>query len=307
MSDRGGLAKRRGRGIFCSMRGLPRIALLIALAATFLPFSRAADAPAQDGRKNQQILFSEIPEHSAADAPFALTAKATSGLKVEFVLISGPAVLDGSNLRLTGSSGLVIVRAFQTGNAAFLPAKDAERAFNVQAKPSAPRFTEQPVALDASVGGAVLLTVEVSGEPAPTLQWRKNGTPIPEATGRALSIPQSGPNDAGTYDVVATNSSGTAISQRVNLGVEKRSQFISFQVPSGQLQAGQMVTLFANASSGLPVEFEVASGVAVITGSTITAQAGSVTVRATQAGNSEYEAASPVSQTLIFGPVPGHF
>jgi Immunoglobulin I-set domain len=307
MSDRGRLAKTRRHRILRTMRGLPQIALLIALAATVAPLSRAADAPAQDGRRSQQIVFGEIPEHSAADAPFAIAAKATSGLKVEFVVISGPAVLDGGNLRLTGAPGLVIVRAFQTGNAAFLPAKDAERAFNVRAKPAAPRFTEQPVALDATVGGAVLISVEVSGEPAPTLQWRKNGIPIAEATGRTLSIPQSGPNDAGSYDVVATNASGTAISQRVGLGVEKRSQFISFQAPSGQLQAGQMVTLFANASSGLPVQFEVASGIAVITGSTITAQAGSVTVRVTQAGNSEYEAASPVSQTLIFGSVPGHF
>jgi large repetitive protein len=307
MSDGGGLAKPRRRPMFWSMRGSPQIALLIALAAALAPLSRAADTPAQDGRRGQQIIFAEIPEHSAADAPFSISAKATSGLRVEFVLISGPAVLDGGNLRLTGSPGLVVVRAFQAGNAVFLPAKDAERAFNVRAKPAAPRFTEQPVAMDATVGGMVLISVEVSGEPAPTLQWRKNGTPIAEATDRTLSIPRSVANDAGTYDVVATNPLGTAISQRVGLGVEKHTQFISFQVPSSQLQAGQMVTLFANASSGLPVQFEVASGIAVITGSTITAQAGSVTVRATQTGNSEYEAASPVSQTLIFGSIPGHF
>lgn len=291
------------------MRGIypiwVRTVLLVALAVPAV--SRADDAPAQDGRRRQEIILNEIPEHLATDAPFDLPVKSTSGLAVSWTVVSGPAVLDGGKLRLTGSPGLVVVRASQAGNAVFQPAKDAERAFNVRPKAAAPQFTEQPVAQDATVGGTVLISVEVSGEPAPTLQWRKDGTSIAGATGRTLSIPQSGSNDTGSYDVVAKNAVGTATSQRVTLGVERRIQFISFQAPGGQLQAGQAVTLSASASSGLPVQFEVASGVGFVTGSTLTAQSGTVTIRATQAGNSEYQAASPVSQTLIFGSLPGHF
>jgi hypothetical protein len=280
---------------------------LLALAAMLPASARADDSSAQDGRRKQEIILGEIPEHSAADAPFNISVKSTSGLPVTFVVVSGPAVLDGGKLRLTGSPGLVIVRASQAGNAVVQPARDAERAFTVRSKPSAPEFTEQPVAQDATVGAAILISVGVSGEPAPALQWRKDGTAITGATGRTLSIPQPGPTDAGSYDVVATNASGSTTSQRVSVGVDKRTQFISFQAPGGPLQAGQPVTLSASASSGLPVQFEVASGAGVITGSTLTAQSTSVTIQAVQPGNSEYQAATPVSQTLTFGSIPGHF
>jgi hypothetical protein len=293
------------------MRGTPRnwarTALLLALAAALPSASRADDTAAQDSRRRQEIIFNEIPEHSATDAPFDVSAKSTSGLPVAWEVVSGPAVQDGVKLKLTGSPGLVIVRATQAGNALFQPAKATERAFNVRPRPSAPEFTEQPAALNATIGGAILISVEVSGEPKPSLQWRKDGNPINGATDRTLSIPQSGPADAGSYDVVARNDSGTAVSQRVGVGLEKRTQFVSFQAPGGQLQAGQSVTLNASASSGLPVQFEVASGMGFITGSTLTAQPGSVTVRASQPGNSEYEAATPVSQTLVFVPIPGRF
>jgi hypothetical protein len=156
-----------------------------------------------------------------------------------------------------------------------------------------------------SVGESVLLSVEVSGEPAPTLQWRREGAPIQGATGAALAIPRAAPSDAGLYDVVASNASGSAASQRARVEVGKRIQFISFQAPLGPLYAGQTVTLTASASSGLPVQFEVSSGSGFLTGSTLTAQSGSVVVRAVQPGDSDTRAAEPVTQTLNFGPAPG--
>ncbi|HXN36118.1 MAG TPA: immunoglobulin domain-containing protein [Opitutaceae bacterium] len=291
------------------MPGTPRtrarLALLLALAAFSAPAARASDEPAQDGRRRQDIAFAEIPAHSAADAPFAVPATATSGLPVELRIISGPAVLDQGKFRLTGEPGLVIVRASQPGNAAFQPARDAERAFTVRPRPSAPAFTSQPAAADATVGGPILMSVEVSGEPAPSLQWRKDGSPIDGATGRALEIAQAAASDAGSYDVTASNPSGTAASQRVTVMVGRRSQFVSFQAPGGPLVAGQPVTLSASASSGLPVRFEVSSGPGFLTGATLTAQAGAVVVRAVQPGDSGYDAASPVTQTLIFSPAPG--
>jgi hypothetical protein len=284
-------------------RARARLALLVALAALPAPARAADDAP-QDGRRRQEIAFAEIPSHSAADAPFAVAATATSGLPVALRVVSGPAVLDQGKLRLTGVPGLVIVRASQAGNAEFQPARDAERAFTVRPRPSAPGFTSQPDSVDATVGGPILLSVAVSGEPAPSLQWRKDGSPIEGATGRSLEISQASASDAGGYDVTATNPSGTAVSRRVTVLVGKRSQFISFQAPGGPLVAGQPVTLNASASSGLPVQFEVSSGLGFLTGATLTAQAGAVVVRAVQQGDSVYDSASPVTQTLVFGP--GH-
>jgi hypothetical protein len=294
------LRKGTASATLAVMRGLDRFTLLLALAAAAPMAARASDAPAADGRRAQQIVFAEIPEHSAADRPFIITARATSGLPVALAVISGPAVLDGKQLRLTGEPGLVIVRASQAGDPAFQPARDAERAFAVRAVPSPPRITAQPASTGARVGEPVLLSVEVSGEPAPALQWRKDGTPIQGATGAALAINRAAPSDTGLYDVVASNASGSAVSEPARVEVGKRAQLISFPAPVGPLLAGQPVMLNASSSSGLPVQLEVSSGNAYLSGSTLTAQAGMVVVRASQQGDSETQAAEPVTQTLVF-------
>jgi hypothetical protein len=287
------------------MKGPARLALLVALGA-LLQAARASEAtPTPDGRRAQQIVFAEITGHSALDKPFAVGAHATSGLPVALAVVSGPAVLDGAQLRLTGEPGLVIIRASQAGDSVFQPARDAERAFSVAAAPAPPAITAQPVGSSVMVGETVRLSVTVSGEPPPALQWRKDGTPIDRATEAILAIPQASPSDAGFYDVVASNPSGSAASQRVRVDVGKRSQYISFQAPGGPLVAGQPLTLSASASSGLPVQLEVASGTAFLTGTTLTAQAGVVVVRASQPGDSDTQAAVPVTQTLNFGLAQG--
>lgn len=63
-------------------------------------------------------------------------------------------------------------------------------------------------------------------------------------------------------------------------------------------------TLNALASSQLPVTYTVVSGLAAITGNTVTlAGAGSVTIQADQAGNAVFAAATPVQQTFtVTGP-----
>ena len=86
-----------------------RIALPLLVALALL----APDAGAQGAQRKQQILFDEIPEHAVGDQPFDIAAKATSGLPLSFVVVSGPAVLDGRKVKLTGAAGLVIIRASQ--------------------------------------------------------------------------------------------------------------------------------------------------------------------------------------------------
>jgi hypothetical protein len=283
-----------------------RCALVAAAAACAALAAPAADAPSGDGRQSQEIIFNEIPEHSAADGPFTVAARATSGLPVSLAVVSGPAVLDGRTLKLTGDPGLVIVRASQDGNDAFLPARKAERAFNVRAMPAAPVINRQPEGTDAAVGDRVVLSVAASGEPAPSYQWRRDGTAITGANERSLTIVQAQAADAGAYDVVVSNASGSVASQAARVTVGKRRQTISFQPPTGPLTAGQSVTLYATASSGLPVAFAVTSGTGYITGNTLTSgSSGAVLVQATQAGDPDFEAADPVTQTLIFASNPG--
>jgi sugar lactone lactonase YvrE len=78
------------------------------------------------------------------------------------------------------------------------------------------------------------------------------------------------------------------------------SQTITFPTIPTQTYGGPPVTLSATASSGLAVSYLVTAGPASVSGNVLTITgAGSVTVQASQAGNVEYAAATPVSQTFI--------
>lgn len=73
-------------------------------------------------------------------------------------------------------------------------------------------------------------------------------------------------------------------------------QAISFPQIADRLVSHPPFTIEATATSGLPVSFEVVSGPATIEGDlvTLTGQAGTVTIKATQPGNEQFNPAVPV-------------
>src|ERR1035437_9444560 len=75
----------------------------------------------------------------------------------------------------------------------------------------------------------------------------------------------------------------------------KENQTITFSPIPNQIQSSQ-VSLTAMASSGLPVNFTVGSGPAVITGDTLLSftGTGTVSIVASQAGDTNWNAAVPV-------------
>lgn len=81
--------------------------------------------------------------------------------------------------------------------------------------------------------------------------------------------------------------------------ISKANQTISFTQALPDVMVGDdPINLTATASSGLPVSYTV-SGPATISGNVLTITgAGTVSVTATQAGNSNYHAASPVNRTF---------
>ena len=78
----------------------------------------------------QTITFNSPGDHGLASPPFTLVANATSGLPVSFSLLSGPAILTGNSVEVTGA-GPVTIQASQPGDAFFLPAAPVTQSFNV--------------------------------------------------------------------------------------------------------------------------------------------------------------------------------
>jgi hypothetical protein len=74
----------------------------------------------------QYVMFGALSRQVFGDAPFVLSATASSGLPVSFSVLSGPAEVSGNILTLTGS-GLVVLRASQTGDATYAPAPNVDQ------------------------------------------------------------------------------------------------------------------------------------------------------------------------------------
>jgi sugar lactone lactonase YvrE len=120
---------------------------------------------------NQSIAFPTIPEHSAGDNPFTITATASSGLPVYFDVISGPAVLDtNNNLTLLGG-GTVTVAAWQPGDSSYNPAQVVQQSFSVTKVPqtitfgslSQQKVGDAPFPLTATTDSGLPVTYSASG------------------------------------------------------------------------------------------------------------------------------------------------
>lgn len=82
---------------------------------------------------NQSITFTSLPGKLVTDAPFTVSATATSGLPVTIYAVDGPASITNGVVTLQGIPGTVTLRAVQGGNASFAPALPIEQQFEVSA------------------------------------------------------------------------------------------------------------------------------------------------------------------------------
>lgn len=83
-------------------------------------------------KAKQAIGFTPIPSHAYNDAAFSVSATATSGLAVTYMIASGPATIGGGLVALAGQPGTVVVRATQAGDANF-EAATCDQSFTVTA------------------------------------------------------------------------------------------------------------------------------------------------------------------------------
>ena len=230
----------------------------------------------------QTIDFPVLVNRVVNEAAFPLQATASSGLPVVFSIVSGPAQITGNQLQITGV-GDVTVRATQTGDTNFLPAPEVERSFRVTKIPALVTFTSLQATYDGMSKSVAVTTVP------PSL---------------AVSITYNGsftlPTAAGQYTVVATVQDATYQGSATGvLEVAKAAQTIMFNSVADQIYGNPAVPLVATASSGLPVTFTVLQGPATLTGSSLALDgAGTVVVRASQAGDANRTAAPPVERTI---------
>jgi hypothetical protein len=204
-------------------------------------------------KQNQTITFPAIADTTTATKSIALSATTTSNLTVTYTIVSGPATIDGSRLKLTGDAGAVTVRAAQAGNDSYNAAASVDRTFNVTLALTGPTITQQPANVSVSVGSPASFSVTATGNPAPTYQWRKNFAPITGATSSTYTLTSAQTSDAGSYDVVVTNSVSAVSSQIARLTVSAGDQAPTItSQPMNQTAVIGHTATFTVVASGVP-------------------------------------------------------
>lgn len=135
---------------------------------------------------------------------------------------------------------------------------------------------------------------ELTGTEAGLKLYYKFNQGVPAGNNASITKLQTEVNSP-TYDGDLAGFAMNGATSNFNGTLNTTFQAISFpQIPT-KLVSDPPFTLNATATSGLPVSYTLVSGPASINGNTVTLNgAGTVTIRASQLGNAQYDSASPV-------------
>lgn len=276
------------------------------------PYSRVQSYSITMVQGGQTISFGPLPNASFSASPLNLSATASSGLTVDFASTTATiCTVSGTTLTLH-QMGTCSITASQAGDADWNAASDVVQSFTV---------TPANLVLTAGaesgnqVGASYSQSNTASGGIAP-YSFALNagafvpGTSIDPNTGLVSGTPTM----AGTfsYIVAVTDSQGppvTASGPVTTTTIAKGNQTISFTstAPGNAAAGGAAYTVTATATSGLAVVFSVdgASTGCAVSGNSVTfTSAGTCTINANQAGDSNWNAAPQLQQSFAVVVVP---
>jgi hypothetical protein len=116
-------------------------------------------------------------------------------------------------------------------------------------------ITTQPSTVSACTGQPASLTVAAGGTGPITYAWRKNGSPIADATSATLSFASLSASDSGTFDCVVTGPCNSVTSSAVAINVGT-APVIDTQPSNADACEGQPVSLTVAASGTGPLTFQ---------------------------------------------------
>lgn len=261
-------------------------------------------------KAEQTINFTKPADTSfVANGTVPLKASATSGLKVSFASNStGVCTVSGSDAVMK-TTGTCSITASQAGDDKFAEATPVKQTFSITAPLLSTivansnitfpvGVTITPVAPVTASGGTTPYTYAISPKLPAGLLFNDSG----QITGKPTTA-----TPAAAYVVTVTDSTAPVqtSSKEFSLAVGKASQTIAFTdlADIGSFVPNQTVALTATASSKLEVTFGSATPtVCTVAGATATVvAAGTCTINANQAGDSNYDGAKQVSKSFGIG------
>jgi hypothetical protein len=242
-------------------------------------------------RKGQAISFATIPTTALSAGSLSLKATSTSGLAVSFAsTTSSVCTVSGTTATLV-AAGICTIEATQAGNTDYIAAGIVTRSFNVGLTQTI-TFTALPTLTYGETG----VTLSATASSGLTVSFASTTPSICTVSGMTLTVVGGQSSCTIQASQAGNNNYLAAPVASQSSYVNRKGQAISFAtIPATALSAGSL-SLSATASSGLVVSFaSTTSSVCTVSGTTATlVSAGTCTIEATQAGNSDYLAAGTV-------------
>jgi sugar lactone lactonase YvrE len=254
----------------------------------------------QNGLPTQTITFNPLSNLPYGTAPFSVSAIASSGLTVGFnSQTNSVCSVSGTTVTLL-SVGKCTIHATQPGDGiTYAAATPVNQSFWVTKESQTIAFG----ALSSELYGTAPFAVSATASSDLSVRFASTTPTVCTVSGSTVTLVQGGnctikATQPGNIDYDAAS----PVSQ--NFQVTKESQTIAFGALSNRTLGSAPFTVSATASSGLAVIFaSTTSTVCKVSGSTVTlVKTGTCTIKATQAGNTDYAAAAPVSQGFQVTP-----
>jgi len=136
-----------------------------------------------------------------------------------------------------------------------------------------PTITTQPLNQTVAAGQAATFSVVAGGTAPLSYQWQKSGVNIAGATASSYTTPATATTDSGsTFDVVVSNTTGSATSTKVTLTVNAAAvaPTITTQPVNRTVTAGQTATFSVVAGGTAPLSYQWQKNGVNIVGATAT-------------------------------------
>jgi hypothetical protein len=162
-------------------------------------------------------------------------------------------------------------------------ATSALATLTVNPAPVAPTITTAPANQTVTAGQAATFTVVAAGTAPLSYQWQKNGANITGASSASYTTPATATTDSGsTFDVVVTNTAGTATSALATLTVNPApvAPTITTAPANQTVTAGQTATFTVVAAGTAPLGYQWRKNGVNIAGATATSYTAPVTTGA---------------------------
>jgi hypothetical protein len=247
---------------------------------------------------SQTITFGALSNQTYGTVPYPITATASSGLPVDFVLTTTTVCLVSGNTVTLVGVGTCTIKATQPGNGIYAVATPVSQSFQVTQGNQTITFG----ALSDRSYGQAPFQIGATASSGLAVSFASTTTTVCTLSGDTVTLVAPGlctiqATQLGNVDWLAA----TAVNQSFEVGRE--AQTITFGALSDRIYGTPPFTVSATASSGLAVSFvSTTTTVCTLSGTTVTlVGTGTCTIEAKQAGNVDYMAATSVDQTFQVG------